>query len=99
MDMKIPPLIIKIMLESNPPKSIILVGRSGALHYTMLYYSMVCHIALHKYVCICVYLYTCVYIHIYIYIYCIYIYIYIYIRPRRTDEPRSAGAWDAEPIL
>ena len=31
MDMRVPPLIIKIMLESNPLKSIILVGRLGVV--------------------------------------------------------------------
>ena len=29
MDMRTPPLYIKIMLESNPPKSTMLVGRLG----------------------------------------------------------------------
>ena len=69
MDIRIPPLEIKMMLESSPLKSRILVRRlavssGGGVH-------------------ICMYAYTCmnVYIHIYIYIYTyihtpIYVYMY-----------------------
>ena len=40
MDMRIPPLTIKIMLESNPLKPAMLVGRSGVSYHIILYSSM-----------------------------------------------------------
>ena len=68
----IPPLIIQILLESNPLKSIMLVPRQTVtgLGYILTY-------KLCNYQCIYIYIYTYINIYIYIYVY-IYIYIYIY---------------------
>ena len=63
MDMRIPPLKFKIVLESSPLKSTILVGRLGVSFCICIY----------THVCVCVYIY--IYI-TYIYVYIIYIYIY-----------------------
>ena len=72
MDMRIPPLEIKIMLEWNPLKSTMLVGRLGVDE-------QICHSgAAAMYIYIYIYIYTYVYVYIYIHVY-IYIYIYIYI--------------------
>ena len=68
--MRIPPLRIQILSESNPPKARILVWRLA-----------VPLLQLYMYVCIYIYIYRererC-YIYIYIYIYMCYVYIYIY---------------------
>ena len=73
MGLIIPPRWIKIMLESNPLRSTMLVGRLGVCIFI--------YIIVHVYVYL-VCMYTHVYIHIYIYIYiyiCIYLYTYTYI--------------------
>ena len=89
-DMRIPPLWIKITLESNPPKSRILARRLGISVYFDVAASsfrarrsvMLARSA--AYIYIYVFMHVCIHIYIYIYIYTYYtpththIYIYIY---------------------
>ena len=91
MDMGIPPLKFKIMLESNPPKSTMLVGGLGVQMLCSFTSKHHCRKALsHAYMCAsytyrgrhAIHMYMCIYIYIDIYIYIyisIYLYIYIYI--------------------
>ena len=93
MDMRIPPLEIKIRLESNPLKSRILVRRLPVSRWTWIYiyiyiYNMCIYIYIYIHMCVYIYIYiererdiythVCVYVCIYIYIY-IHTYIYTYI--------------------
>ena len=47
MDMRIPPLKSKIMLESNPLKSTMLVGRLGVVTVHMFVVLLLCYLLLH----------------------------------------------------
>ena len=84
MDMRIPPLETKILLESNPPKSMILVRKLAETVPWLGFRSFFCSeggrdclsfsaLAWQRQACAAS---TCIYIYIYIYI-CICIYIYI----------------------
>ena len=76
MDMRIPPLKLKIMLESNPLKSRILIQRLAVALFTQILYT---HIHIHIYTYIPI---------IYIYIY---IYISPRIRSARQRTPRYSS--------
>ena len=56
----IPPLKFKIMLESNPPKSTMIVGRLGVNSSNIYIY--IYNVCMYVYI----YIYLCVYIYIYI---------------------------------
>ena len=99
MDMRIPPHKFSITLESSPPKSRILAGRSGVLSQSLLFSLSASSLSLYMYIyiymCIyiyislslSVYIYICIYVCIYIYIHvCIYICIYIYIERERERD-------------
>ena len=76
MDMKISPLTINIMLESNPLKPTMLVGdwaQGWKPHRVYIY------IYIHTHTPIYIGLFTSIYTYIYIYIIHMYVYIYIYI--------------------
>ena len=84
----IPPLNIKIMFGSIPPKSRILVSSEIALacaHYTCVYIYIYIYIYMyiHMYIYIYIYIERERYTHVYIYIY-VYVHIYIYIERERN---------------
>ena len=79
MGLEIPPLNIKITLESDPPESRILV-RKLALAYIHTHMYLSNSLSLSLSLSLYIYIYKLIYIHIYIY--AIYIYsIYTYISP------------------
>ena len=58
MGLGVPPLTIKIVLESNPPKSMILVGRFGRMLKTPsegFYMCVYIYIYIYTYICISVF--------------------------------------------
>ena len=99
MDMNIPPLKIKIMLESNPPKSIVQTGegpsgrvsrgvgrafRDHTVSISIHYLSLSIYIYI-----IIIYIYTLTHIYIYIYIHTyIYTYTHTYLTPSKQDPDR-----------
>ena len=69
LDRRIPPLKIKIPIESNPLNSRILVRRLALClqNYTFIYIYI--YIYIHTYIHTNIHTYTCTYVYIYIYIY------------------------------
>ena len=115
MDLRIPPLRTKILLESNPPKSRILVWRlavacnlfgnreAWSLQTTVRLAPLTTYVWVYIYIYI--YTHTHMYIYIYIYIYrYIYIYItcvcmYVYIYIIRTKEGEGKGPGQGLPMI
>ena len=100
MDMRIPPLGIKIVPESNPPKSMMLVGRLGVwLQWTFAAWSqgrtasegVARARAANRDREVCVYIYIYLSLSLYIYIY---IYIYVW----RLDVMPSSPSGSAAPV-
>ena len=72
MDTRIPPLVIKIMLESNPLKPTMSLRTSAYLRVLFQHAAPLLHHAhMYTYIYIYIYIYTYIYIYIYIYIWCV----------------------------